>query len=171
MFFFNGLRGSAAWLSGNVCSWLKPDTPQRELALVGAEYLTDEEKSQTERDVDKCILDQPVPTPPTTCVPAMKLPEMLLSNVGALPHDAVDLRLVREFATGNGDRGAKSRSKASPIPSPAPGAAPPDQDQDAMPDKWEQSQGLNPNDPADAAADADGDGFTNLEGFLNEQDH
>ena len=34
-----------------------------------------------------------------------------------------------------------------------------------MLDAWERDHGLNPNDPADAAQDPDGDGLTNLEEF------
>jgi hypothetical protein len=40
-----------------------------------------------------------------------------------------------------------------------------DSDEDGMPDSWEQTYGLNPNNPADAAQDADGDGVTNLDEF------
>ena len=40
-----------------------------------------------------------------------------------------------------------------------------DADNDGMPDAWELKFGLNPNDPADAKEDADGDMFTNLEEF------
>ena len=40
-----------------------------------------------------------------------------------------------------------------------------DADNDGMPDAWELKFGLNPNDPADAKKDADGDMFTNLEEF------
>ena len=40
-----------------------------------------------------------------------------------------------------------------------------DADNDGLPDAWELKYGLNPNDPADAKADADGDTFTNLEEF------
>jgi hypothetical protein len=36
-----------------------------------------------------------------------------------------------------------------------------------MPDAWEAAHGLNPEDPADSAADRDGDGYTNLEEYLN----
>jgi cellulose-binding protein len=42
-----------------------------------------------------------------------------------------------------------------------------DTDGDGMPDKWEIEKALNTNDPADGAADPDGDGYTNLEDYLN----
>ena len=37
-----------------------------------------------------------------------------------------------------------------------------DSDGDGIPDQWERTHGLNPNDPTDAATDADQDGFSNL---------
>ena len=45
-----------------------------------------------------------------------------------------------------------------------------DTDHDGMPNDWEKKYGFNPNDPADAAKDADGDGFTNLEEYKAETD-
>jgi hypothetical protein len=42
-----------------------------------------------------------------------------------------------------------------------------DTDGDGLPDTWESSHGLNPNDSADAAQDLNGDGYTNIEDFLN----
>jgi pectate lyase len=42
-----------------------------------------------------------------------------------------------------------------------------DADDDGMPNDWEQSHGLNPHDASDASADANGDGYTNIEDFLN----
>ena len=47
-------------------------------------------------------------------------------------------------------------------------AAPPDADGDGMPDAWETAHSFNPNDPADGARDADKDGYTNIEEFLNQ---
>ena len=42
-----------------------------------------------------------------------------------------------------------------------------DQDHDGMPDVWEKAHKLNPTDPADRNGDRDGDGYTNLEEYLN----
>src|SRR5262249_52961166 len=38
---------------------------------------------------------------------------------------------------------------------------------DGMPDEWELKYGLNPNDPSDAAKDCNGDGYTNIEKYMN----
>ncbi len=43
-----------------------------------------------------------------------------------------------------------------------------DSDHDGIPDAWEKSHGLNPNDPSDRNGDYNGDGYTNLEKYLNE---
>ena len=42
-----------------------------------------------------------------------------------------------------------------------------DSDGDGMPDEWEQANGLNPNDPSDAVKDCNGDGYTNIEKYIN----
>lgn len=42
-----------------------------------------------------------------------------------------------------------------------------DTDDDGMPDDWEKRAGLNPSDPHDGNQDRDGDGYTNLENYLN----
>nr|MCR4918599.1 polysaccharide lyase [Prevotella sp.] len=42
-----------------------------------------------------------------------------------------------------------------------------DTDMDGMPDEWETANGLNPNDPADANKDMNGDGYTNIEKYIN----
>jgi hypothetical protein len=36
-----------------------------------------------------------------------------------------------------------------------------------MPDEWEKQVGLNPNDAADATKDMNGDGYTNIEKYIN----
>lgn len=42
-----------------------------------------------------------------------------------------------------------------------------DSDNDGMPDAWEKANGLNPNDPSDANKDCTGDGYTNIEKYIN----
>ena len=42
-----------------------------------------------------------------------------------------------------------------------------DSDGDGMPDEWEKANGLNPNDPSDANQDCNGDGYTNIEKYIN----
>ena len=43
-----------------------------------------------------------------------------------------------------------------------------DTDGDGMPDEWETENGLNPNDPSDAVKDCTGDGYTNIEKYIND---
>jgi hypothetical protein len=42
-----------------------------------------------------------------------------------------------------------------------------DSDNDGMPDKWEKIYGLNPKDASDANLDSNGDGYTNIEKYIN----
>ena len=42
-----------------------------------------------------------------------------------------------------------------------------DTDKDGMPDAWEKKYGLNPNDANDAIKDCSGDGYTNIEKYIN----
>lgn len=42
-----------------------------------------------------------------------------------------------------------------------------DSDNDGMPDAWELANGLNPHDPSDANGDVNGDGYTNIEKYIN----
>jgi len=42
-----------------------------------------------------------------------------------------------------------------------------DSDGDGMPDDWETAHGLNPNNSSDATSDLNGDGYTNVEDFVN----
>jgi len=42
-----------------------------------------------------------------------------------------------------------------------------DTDKDGIPDAWEKKNDLNPNDPSDAVKDCNGDGYTNIEKYIN----
>lgn len=67
---------------------------------------------------------------------------------------------------GNGFFGAGSVSPASAIASLQVGEPSGDSDNDGMPDDWETANGLDPQDPADAVLDGDGDGRDNLNEHL-----
>ena len=100
--------------------------------------------------------------------------EAVLARAGAtLPRrDAVDRRIVEMVRTG------KTLTKTGIIDDPqevggypnctySPETVPADTDGDGMPDAWEKAHGLDAGDAADGAADADSDGYTNVEEFMN----
>lgn len=97
--------------------------------------------------------------------------ERVLASSGAtLPErDAADQRVARQVKEGSGEL-IDSQTKVGGWPTLQLAAPPEDSDQDGMPDAWERSAGLNPADPSDAARDLDGDGYTNVEEFLNGTD-
>ena len=90
----------------------------------------------------------------------------VLAGVGARNRDAVDLRILDGVRARTG-RIIDSQRDVGGWPDLAPGEPWLDSDGDGMPDDWETAHGLNPSDPADGAADRDGDGFTHLEDWLN----
>ena len=80
--------------------------------------------------------------------------------------DAIDARIKNDLSSGTGNIIARP-SDVGGWPDLAPGTACTDTDKDGMPDVWENGRGHNPNDPADGAMDANGDGYTNVEEYLN----
>ena len=95
----------------------------------------------------------------------------VVAQAGAsLCRDAVDQRLLG-YVTSLGTKGAIVADEnvvggqpSMPMVSRPAGF---DSDGDGMPDSWEAAHGLNVGDASDGAADADGDGYTNVEDYLN----
>lgn len=91
--------------------------------------------------------------------------------------DSVDRRIASEAASGKARSGTSFHGGGNGIidhpgqvggwPMLRPGAAPRDSDGDGMPDAWEKRRSLDPLDRADGNGDLDGDGYTNVEEFLN----
>ena len=113
----------------------------------------------------------PFPFAPVTTEAAGDVYRLVLRNVGArLPKlDAHDARILREVETGtatfgNGIIDTQTQVGGWPELKSAPARL--DGDNDGMPDDWEKSRGLNPNDPSDRNFIASG-GYTQLEVYLN----
>src|SRR5690606_33139378 len=81
--------------------------------------------------------------------------------------DAADARVVQEVRTRTGSP-IDHPSQVGGWPILDPGTPPVDTDHDGMPDAWEAQHGLNPTGAADGPQDADQDGYTNVEEYLNE---
>lgn len=93
--------------------------------------------------------------------------ELVLVRTGASLHrDAVDRRVIDDVRNRRG-RLIDSQEQVGGWPALRSTPASLDRDHDGMPDAWETAHGLNPNDPADGRADRDGDGYTNLEEYIN----
>jgi pectate lyase len=93
--------------------------------------------------------------------------ELVLGNAGASRRrDAADLRLV-EGVRDRTHRMINSQKEVGGWPALKSEPAPTDSDNDGMPDDWEKSHGLNPDNSADGSSDRDGDCFTNFEEYLN----
>src|SRR5207248_7241982 len=99
--------------------------------------------------------------------------ESVLATVGAtLPkRDAVDERVINEVRTGivtyTEGKGIITDIKQVGGYPEYKGEPYKDSDGDGMPDEWETKYGLNPNDPSDAAKDLSGDGYTNIEKYID----
>ena len=80
--------------------------------------------------------------------------------------DAIDDRIVNEVKNKTG-KIIDNPSQVGGWLTLNPGKPCKDTDHDGMPDAWEQSYGFNPDSESDNIIDADGDGYTNVEEFLN----
>lgn len=103
----------------------------------------------------------------TMTKPADLIDEVLAKAGCTWPmRDAVDERLVNDVRQLRA-RLVNDPNEVDGWPELSPGTPPPDADHDGMPDTWERDHRLNPTDPSDGSADADSDGYTNLEEYLN----
>ena len=85
--------------------------------------------------------------------------------------DSHDMRIIEQLAS-LGTKGAfiANEQDVGGIGTLAGADAPADSDGDGMPDEWEKANGTDP-DKADANGDADGNGYTNIEDYVNSLAH
>ena len=146
----NGLSGSH--FSGNFMNGERPDDPWSLVRFPDGQARSS---------------DTPFPAAPVRTGSAAEAYEAVLQHAGASRvRDTVDLRVVNHVRNGGGGL-IDDVEEVGGWPSLESGAAKPDRDGDGMPDNWETAQNLDPDNPADGNEDADGDGYTNLETYLN----
>jgi hypothetical protein len=102
---------------------------------------------------------------------------LVLTRAGTSLHrDTIDKRIVYEVANGTytftGSNGSTNglidaETDVGAWPAYNSTTAPNDSDHDGMPDSWETAKGLKTNDASDRNGDLDGNGYTNLEEYLN----
>lgn len=80
--------------------------------------------------------------------------------------DPVDERIVNDVINGTG-KIINDPSEVGGWPELIVGTPPEDTDHDGMPDRWERLYGLSINNPSDSSGDFNGNGYTNLEEYLN----
>jgi hypothetical protein len=95
----------------------------------------------------------------------------IVANVGVTKprRDRVDNRYIQELQSLGVLGQIPTNENDAPISGPGPvagGTSPTDTDNDGMPNAWETANGTNPN-VADHNGDANGNGYPNLEDYLN----
>ncbi len=125
-------------------------------------------KDAAREDVDA---GQAYPAPPINQHPAEELLGAIVEGCGAtLPaRDAVDARVMENICAGTGAI-INSQDAVGGWPEYSAGEAAPDTDADGMSDAWETANDLDPQDASDGVGDVDGDGYTNIEEFINATD-
>jgi hypothetical protein len=131
-------------------------------------------------DIPLCYSATPFPvatTYPVTEQSAETAYNYVLNSAGCnIVRDSVDTRIINEVATGTATYGGQtgagtgiidSQTQVGGWPTLNSLPAPNDTDHDGMPDEWELLHSLNPNDASDRNGDYNGDGYTNLEKYLN----
>ncbi|MDE3244543.1 MAG: PKD domain-containing protein [Acidobacteriota bacterium] len=115
--------------------------------------------------------------PSPAYIPSSQVRTHIHQNAGAFPRDPMDRRLMQPLQSGVFDPAPRDQNPyndAFLFDWTVPPTPPVDTDGDGMPDAWEQSNGLNPNDPSDGQGTSLSlpklgvAGYPNLEVYLHE---
>jgi hypothetical protein len=150
--------GCKAYFSGN---WMDGACPNDLWSLVEFVNFTQAQKDAYKQSI-------PIPVAPVADEDALKAYKRVLADAGAVfpVRDAVDKRVVDSVVKKTGGI-INHIDEVGGYPIMQSGVPPVDSDHDGMPDKWELAVGLNPYDANDARGDRDGDGYTNIEEYIN----
>lgn len=126
------------------------------------------ENFSTRHHGDMLKTDGPFEAAPVKTLDTQAALSRVLGDAGATRprRDAIDERVVAQYRLGGGTVIA-DLAPVDGWPEYPPAEPLPDSDGDGMPDDWEEAAGLDPADEGDANGDRDGDGYTNIEEWLN----
>jgi pectate lyase len=124
-------------------------------------------------------ITEPAPVPPIIMQDAKEVFELVLARAGCWPRDHVTKRTIEEVRTQGGSWGRNAPLEPSDewfMEGLEVASAPLDSDGDGIPDEWEKTHGLNPNDPDDAnkivpdsaSKNNRHAGYTYIEFYINE---
>lgn len=113
-------------------------------------------------NVPPAVVAAPVCPPAVDAISAASAYAEVLARAGAFPRDKLDKRIVGEVR----NRTGSIKKAPGELPGIENGKPYPDDDGDGMSNIWESANGLNPS-TQDAWLDQDGDGWPNLDEFLN----
>jgi hypothetical protein len=113
------------------------------------------------------VMSEPFAFGPVETQSAPEAYRLVLDKAGASKaRDPIDARVVKSVRDRTG-KIINSQKEVGGWFTASSTAAPKDSDGDGMPDAWERARKLNPKDASDASKDRDGDGYTNIEEYVN----
>ena len=153
------------YIQGNVLEDRSELQSRKGLVTIDSEHLA----------IELAMLDDPVDFAPVTTQTSEEMYEDVVRFAGAvLPkRDALDLRIIREVRSGKttfGDGIISSQTVVGGWPKLQSAKPEPDSDGDGMPDEWERRFSPNKDLSLQGIWDLDGDGYTNMEEYLNQTD-
>jgi len=155
--------GMEIFLSGNI-------TPTREENNLS-------EKLVAKPDSRKWIISRQIESLFITTTSAFEAYDQVLSDAGSSKgvnaegiffnrQDTVDIRIINDVKNGTG-KAIDNPVEVGGWPRLSKGVVVLDNDHDGMPDEWEKLYGFDPSNPTESYMDFDGDGYTNIEEYLN----
>ena len=150
--FYESCPYSQAYFAGN---WMQHSEPSDPWDLVIGTTGGDYKQSQAFEVA-----------PVTTDTAPEAYTKVLAYSGAAFKRDSVDSRVVTTVLNGTGGI-IDDEQDVGGWPTLSATTAPVDTDRDGMPDDWELARGLDPNSASDRNDDRLGDGYTNLEEYLN----
>jgi len=147
-----------AFFNGNSMNGRIPNDPW---SLVSFWRFSDDKKKSYK-------LSEQITVAPVATDDAETAYKRVLAGAGAVvpKRDSVDTRIINDVINGTG-RIIDDEDDVGGWPVLVSLPATVDSDHDGMPDDWETANGLNPKNDSDGSLDIDGDGYTNLEEYLN----